>query len=272
MLYIFKNNLLWSQGLPIVMVLVAIGAFSMFFCRPLFFVVLAFFTFSLYFFRNPERICESAKIKNSTVNAVGIKNYGLNKIETQNIVYDSSYIICPSDGKVVDVVYNKNGFEGNTCKDSACSGSACSGSDNLDDTCLGQSCSNNIYTKKVSIFLSALDVHVNWAPVSGSVKDVQYRNGTFKFAFLPKSSEFNERNDLLILADNGKTIKVRQIAGMVARRICCWVKSGDKLKAGDKYGMIRFGSRIEIFLPDSVELNVGVGQRVYGGQTILGRW
>jgi phosphatidylserine decarboxylase len=216
MLYILKNNLLWTQGLPIVLVLAAIAVFSMLFFRPLLVVVLLFFMFSIYFFRNPERVCQ----------------------EAQN---DPSVLVCPSDGKVLDISYDKdNGLEG--------------------------------YTQKVSVFLSAFDVHVNWSPIAGQVKEVKYRTGTFKFAFLPKSSEFNERNDLLILADNGKTIKVRQIAGMVARRICCWVNNGDVLKRGDKYGMIRFGSRIEIFLPDSVKLSVGVGQRVYGGQTVLGRW
>lgn len=216
MLYILKNNLLWTQGLPIVLVLAAVALFSVLFFRPLLVVVVLFFIFSVYFFRNPERVCKEA-LKDKTV------------------------LICPSDGKVIDIGYDKeNGFEG--------------------------------YTQKVSVFLSAFDVHVNWVPTSAVVKEVKYKTGTFKFAFLPKSSEFNERNDLLLLCDNGKTIKVRQIAGMVARRICCWVKADDNLKRGYKYGMIRFGSRIEIFLPDTVKLDIGIGQRVYGGQTVLGRW
>lgn len=91
-------------------------------------------------------------------------------------------------------------------------------------------------------------------------------------AFLPKSSELNERNDLLIMHKNSKMVLVRQIAGMVARRICCWVESGQSVGAGDKYGMIRFGSRVDVLLPDDVVLSVGLGQRVYGGKTVLGRW
>ena len=216
MFYMLKNNLLWTQGMPIVIVLVALAAFSLLFFKPLFYVVLAFFLFSVYFFRNPDRICKEA-------------------------LDDVSVLICPADGKVVDIVYDKdNNLEG--------------------------------YSQRVSIFLSAFDVHVNWAPISGAVKEVKYKKGAFKVAFLPKSSELNERNDLLILGQNGKTIKVRQIAGLVARRICCWVKKGDMLKAGDKFGMIRFGSRVDIFLPKEVAVQVSIGQRVYGGQTVLGKW
>lgn len=216
MLYIIKNNLLWTQGISIAVVILAVAVFSLFFFRPLFYVALVFFVFSIYFFRNPDRVCKEA-------------------------LSDKSCIICPSDGKVIDIVYDKdNGIEG--------------------------------YSQKVSIFLSAFDVHVNWAPITGKINEVKYRKGAFEFAILPKSSELNERNDIVILAQDGRTIKVRQIAGMVARRICCWVKENDDIKAGDKYGMIRFGSRMEIFLPDSAKINVGVGQRVYGGETVLARW
>jgi len=216
MMYIFKNNLLWTYGMPIVIILAAVAIFGMLFFKPLTYVALGFFIFSFYFFRNPVRICKEA-------------------------VDNPSVLICPADGKVVDIVYDKNkGLDG--------------------------------YAQRVSIFLSAFDVHVNWAPISGTVKEVKYKKGAFKLAFLPKSSELNERNDLLLLGQNGKTIKVRQIAGLVARRICCWVSKGEHIRGGDKYGMIRFGSRVDIFLPEDVKLNVGVGQRVYGGQTVLGRW
>jgi len=216
MLYIFKNNLLWTYGMPIVVVIAAVAIFGLLFFKPLAYVALGFFLFSLYFFRNPVRLCKEA-IDNPAV------------------------LICPADGKVVDILYDKNkGLDG--------------------------------YAQRVSIFLSAFDVHVNWAPISGTVKEVKYKKGAFKLAFLPKSSELNERNDLLLLGQNGKTIKVRQIAGLVARRICCWVRQGEHIRSGDKYGMIRFGSRVDIFLPEDVKLDVGVGQRVYGGQTVLGRW
>jgi len=154
---------------------------------------------------------------------------------------DMTVLVCPSDGKVVDIAYDKNnGLQG--------------------------------YAQRVSIFLSPFDVHVNWIPMSGVIKEVKYSPGEFNFAFLPKSSELNERNDLLITDKNDRTILVRQIAGTVARRICCWVTQGESVRACQKYGMIRFGSRVDVFLPSDVSLHVGVGQRVYGGRTILGRW
>lgn len=154
---------------------------------------------------------------------------------------DDTVLVCPADGKIVDIQYDSdNGFEG--------------------------------YAQKVSIFLSPFDVHVNWIPCDGTIEDVVYRPGTFALAFLPKSSELNERNDLRIGIKNDKIIVVRQIAGMVARRICCWVNAGQQVKSGEKYGMIRFGSRVDILMPKNIELSVATGQRVYGGQTVLGRW
>lgn len=153
---------------------------------------------------------------------------------------DASVLVCPADGTVVDIQYNA--------------------ANNLDG-----------YAQKVSIFLSPFDVHVNWTPMAGVIQDVVYRPGTFSMAFLPKSSELNERNDIII-RDNGKKITVRQIAGTIARRICCWVIPGQDVPLGYKYGMIRFGSRVDILLPDNVTLAVGVGQKVCGGHTVLGRW
>lgn len=153
---------------------------------------------------------------------------------------DASVLVSPADGTVVDIQYSPtDGLEG--------------------------------YTQKVSIFLSPLDVHVNWMPMAGIIENVVYRPGTFSMAFLPKSSEFNERNDIII-NDNGKKITVRQIAGTIARRICCWVEKGQQLRSGYKYGMIRFGSRVDVLLPKNVTLAVGVGQKVCGGYTVLGRW
>ncbi len=126
-------------------------------------------------------------------------------------------------------------------------------------------------TNKISIFLSPLDVHVNWIPISGIIKKVEYVPGKFMMAFLPKSSELNEHNDVVI-DHQGKTIILRQIAGTVARRIVCWVKEGQIVGAGDKYGMIKFSSRVDILLPQDVAIEVKVGQRVYGGKTVLGRF
>lgn len=128
------------------------------------------------------------------------------------------------------------------------------------------------YAQRVSIFLSPFDVHVNWTPCAGIVEAVAYHKGSFALAFLPKSSEKNERNDVIIKTAYGKNIKVRQIAGTIARTIVCWVHSGQGLLAGQKFGMIKFGSRVDLFLPENVQVKVTKGQRVKGGETILGHW
>jgi len=127
------------------------------------------------------------------------------------------------------------------------------------------------YSQKISIFLSPFDVHVNWIPMNGSIEHIEYVGGSFLPAFLPKSSAQNEHMDL-VLRDQDKRIMVRQIAGFIARRICWWVTVQQAMKVGEKYGMIRFGSRVDVFLPKNVELLVGLGQRVYGGQTVIARW
>ncbi len=128
------------------------------------------------------------------------------------------------------------------------------------------------YAQRVSIFLTPFDVHVNWIPYPGTVQEINYHTGEFAFAFLPKTSDKNERNDLVYQTAQGATIKVRQIAGSIARTIVCWAKPGETLLAGQKFGMIKFGSRVDVFLPEHVELAVTNGQRVKGGQTVLGRW
>lgn len=130
------------------------------------------------------------------------------------------------------------------------------------------------YLKRVSIFLSPFDVHVNWASMAGNIEAVEYKKGEFRMAFTPKSSILNERNDILIrsIVDSRKKILIRQIAGTIARKIVCWVKVNDYVKLGQKYGMIKFGSRVDIFFTDKVELKVNLNDRVYGGQTIIAKW
>lgn len=123
---------------------------------------------------------------------------------------------------------------------------------------------------KISIFLSLFDAHVNWLPASGTIESITYHPGKFCLAFLPKSSLENEHNDLLIRRADGQLVLVRQIAGTIARRICCWVDAGQSIKAGQKFGMIRFGSRVDLFLPKQVILAVYLGQPVLGGQTAIG--
>jgi phosphatidylserine decarboxylase len=122
----------------------------------------------------------------------------------------------------------------------------------------------------IAIFLSPLDVHVQWTPCTGTVRQVCYTPGEHFVAYAPKSSAANEHNDLYLQHADGYRILVRQIAGLVARRICCWVQENEALHAGEKYGMIKFGSRVEITLPEATQICVTVGQRVYGGHTIVG--
>lgn len=221
MLTLLTSNLLWTEGFYIVLVLSVAAALSYFYYRPALFLVVGAFLFSFYFFRSPARTCPEQQT-------------------------DARVIVCPADGKVVEVKYDKiNGLEG--------------------------------YPQRVSIFLSPIDVHVNWIPVDGILEEITYFPGKFLLAFLPKSSLLNEHNDIVIKPTqvpdgHNHTMKVRQIAGFVARRICTWVEQGQSVVAGQKYGMIKFGSRVDIFLPACARVEVSVGQRVYGGQTVLGRW
>lgn len=167
--------------------------------------------------------------------------------DTQDLIISSNTAICPCDGIVVSIKENQQ----------------------ID-------IDNQIFNKKISIFLSPLDVHVNWIPISGKISKIKYKPGKFMFAFIEKSSELNERNDILIETDkiNNKLRKVlvRQIAGTIARKIVCWKKPGDLVTIGQKYGMIKFGSRIEVFVDAEFQFEVSAGQKVYGGRTILGKW
>ncbi|MBI4208724.1 MAG: phosphatidylserine decarboxylase family protein [Deltaproteobacteria bacterium] len=124
----------------------------------------------------------------------------------------------------------------------------------------------------LSIFLSLANVHVNRLPVSGRVKEVRYRKGKFRFAFDPKAVGENERNFLRVAMENGKEIGFAQVAGFIARRIRCFIKPGDPVCAGERFGLIRFGSRADLFLPESVEVLVREGEKVRGGETILARF
>ena len=123
----------------------------------------------------------------------------------------------------------------------------------------------------ISIFLSIFNVHVNRSPYEGVVKKVVYNHGKFLAAFDDKASLLNEQNSVLIESKNGKKILVKQIAGLIARRIVCWVKEGDSVERGLRYGLIRFGSRVDIFLPPDTELKVKVGDKIKGGIDIIGR-
>ena len=122
---------------------------------------------------------------------------------------------------------------------------------------------------RLSIFLSPLDVHVNRAPMAAVVRDVEYARGRFLAAYRPEASEVNERCTLFLEGDQGRAV-VRQIAGVLARRIVCRVERGDKLEAGQRFGLIRFGSRTDLVVPRSAEILVKIGDRVRGGETVMG--
>lgn len=122
---------------------------------------------------------------------------------------------------------------------------------------------------RVSVFLSVLDVHVQRIPADGRVLAVAYTPGAFLSADLDKASEDNERNAVLLELPGGARVGVVQIAGLLARRIVCDVRAGDEVAAGETYGLIRFGSRVDTYLPPGSRVRVAVGQRTVGGETVL---
>jgi phosphatidylserine decarboxylase len=124
---------------------------------------------------------------------------------------------------------------------------------------------------RVSVFLSVFDVHVQRAPVTGTVRRVVYRPGKFMSADLDKASEDNERNVVLLTTATGHDVVVVQIAGLVARRIVCDVAPDHPVRMGQTYGLIRFGSRVDVYLPPGSTMLVRPGQRTIGGETVLGR-
>lgn len=122
---------------------------------------------------------------------------------------------------------------------------------------------------RVSVFMSVFNCHVNRAPVSGQVTAISYRPGTFVNASLDKASSDNERNSVAIQIADGRCIAVVQIAGLVARRIVCFTKVGQSLRAGDRFGLIRFGSRLDVYLPAGVAPQVALGQTMIAGETVI---
>ena len=123
---------------------------------------------------------------------------------------------------------------------------------------------------KVSVFMSLFNVHVNRNPLSGKIVDSSYSSGEFLRADRDRASAANEQNALLVETAEGARLLVIQIAGLIARRIVCWVKKGDWVVRGQRFGLIRFGSRLDIYLPRDTQLQVRVGQKALAGQTILG--
>ena len=123
---------------------------------------------------------------------------------------------------------------------------------------------------KISIFMNVFNVHVNRIPFSGEIQLIRYREGKFLSANLDKASEFNERNTVLLRTADGREIITVQIAGLIARRIVCWLKEGMQAARGERFGLIRFGSRVEVFLPLGSNVLVKVGDKVRAGETPIG--
>ena len=123
----------------------------------------------------------------------------------------------------------------------------------------------------VSIFMSLFNVHANWFPIDGKVKFVHHQNGNFHKAWLPKASEENEHADVMLETDDGVEVLVRQIAGAVARRIVTYAKDGEDCYIDEHLGFIKFGSRVDVFLPVGTEVCVKMGQSTTGAQTIIAR-
>ncbi|NBE06305.1 phosphatidylserine decarboxylase [Paragemmobacter ruber] len=122
---------------------------------------------------------------------------------------------------------------------------------------------------RVSVFMSVFNCHVNRAPIAGRVTEIAYRPGKFLNASLDKASVDNERNSIRIDMADGRAIAVVQIAGLVARRILCFAAKGQELRTGERFGLIRFGSRLDIYLPDGVQPQVALGQTCIAGETVI---
>jgi len=125
---------------------------------------------------------------------------------------------------------------------------------------------------KISIYMSASNVHLNRVPVTGSITYRCYHPGQYLVAFHPKASELNERNTVVIADAGGRQVLVRQIAGLLARRITCYPAVGQAVRAGDELGFIKFGSRCDVFLPPDVQACVALQDKTKGGETILALW
>jgi phosphatidylserine decarboxylase len=147
-------------------------------------------------------------------------------------------VVSPGDGKIVKIIEEKDPL--------------------LDET-----------YRRVSIFLNVFNVHVQRMPVGGKIEQIKYNKGKFLNAASHKASLENEQNAMIIHTGKEKVL-VKQIAGLIARRIVCWAKEGDNYSLGQRYGLIRFGSRVDLFLPLSAEVKVSLGDHVSGGSSIIG--
>lgn len=157
-------------------------------------------------------------------------------------VKDENAIIAPADGKVVVI---EEVYEGEFFKEKR---------------------------RQVSIFMSPINVHVNRTPVSGTVKYFKYHPGLFLVAWHPKASTDNERTTMVIERSNGQSLLVRQIAGALAKRIVWYVKENQTVTQTEEFGFIKFGSRVDLFLPLDAKINVSLGEKTKGGISVIGTW
>jgi phosphatidylserine decarboxylase len=156
----------------------------------------------------------------------------------RKIPADANAVVSPADGHVVEIVQEPLGSQP------------------------GQ---------RISIFLSVFDVHVNRSPVAGKIAAIEYRPGRFYAAMRKRASEQNEMNVISVATPRGNIV-FKQIAGAIARRVLCWKASGDAVALGERVGMIRFGSRVDLWLPAEAEILVRRGQKVAGGSSVLAKW
>ena len=156
----------------------------------------------------------------------------------REIPQDEGLVLCPADGKVIVV--------GNTTDPY-----------------------RNVPALKISIFMNVFNVHSQRSPVDGVITQVKYAKGLFVNAAFDKASSDNERNALVIRLDNGVEISCVQVAGLIARRILCYVKAGERLSRGQRYGFIRFGSRVDVYLPPGSTPRVAIGDKVKASSTVL---
>ena len=164
------------------------------------------------------------------------------RIPDKNLVQDNGKIVAPCDGKVVVI---EEVFEPEHLKENR---------------------------MQISIFMSPLNVHNNVNAIAGQVSYFKYHPGKYLFAWHPKSSTENERTSYAIRETGGREILMRQIAGALARRICWYVKPGDKVEQGKEFGFIKFGSRVDVFIPLDAKVEVQMGQTTVGGETVIASW
>ncbi len=158
----------------------------------------------------------------------------------REVIVDNNTILAPADGKIVVI---EETYEPEYLKE------------------------NRI---QVSIFMSVFNVHINWYPINGIVKYFKHHSGRFMAAYLPKSSTENERTTIVFEKEDGTSILMRQIAGAIARRIVSYAKEGEEVRQDQHAGFIKFGSRVDLFLPLNTKINVELDQKVKGSQTIIG--